>query len=121
MTELQSLVPEPPAEEGKNHTVVKINGLEAELFLSDGLFFADYVSFMECNFQKHLGVSKNTGGPPKWMVKIMENLFGGPPLFLETPTLKKISAEKGSRMGKLELMRLNQSTHQSCVYDTELI
>ena len=24
-------------------------------------------------FQVHKGVSKNRGGPPKWMVKIMEN------------------------------------------------
>ena len=34
-----------------------------------------------------MGVSKNRGGPPKWMVKIMENPIkmddlGGPPLFL---------------------------------------
>ncbi len=37
--------------------------------------------------QKHMGVSKNRGGPPKWMVKIMETpikmgWFGGPtPIF----------------------------------------
>ncbi len=36
-----------------------------------------------------MGVSKNRGGPPKWMVKIMENPIKmddlGVPLFLETP------------------------------------
>ena len=36
-----------------------------------------------------MGVSKNRGGPPKWMVKIMENPIKmddlGEPLFLETP------------------------------------
>ena len=37
--------------------------------------------------EEHTGVSKNRGGPPKWMVKIMENPIkmddlGGPPLFL---------------------------------------
>ena len=38
-----------------------------------------------------MGVSKNRGGPPKWMVKIMENPIKmddlGVPLFLETPIL----------------------------------
>ena len=37
----------------------------------------------------YMGVSKNRGGPPKWMVKIMENPIKmddlGVPLFLETP------------------------------------
>ena len=37
----------------------------------------------------HLGVSKNRGFPPKWMVKTMENPIKmgdlGVPLFLETP------------------------------------
>ena len=37
-----------------------------------------------------MGVSKNRGKTPKWMVKIMENPIkmddlGGPPLVLETP------------------------------------
>ena len=36
-----------------------------------------------------MGVSKNRGGPPKWMVKIMENPIEiddlGVPLFLQTP------------------------------------
>ena len=36
-----------------------------------------------------MGVSKNRGGPPKWMVKIMENHIKiddlGVPLVLETP------------------------------------
>ena len=36
-----------------------------------------------------MGVSKNRGGPPKWMVNIMENPIKmddlGVPLFLETP------------------------------------
>ena len=38
-----------------------------------------------------MGVSKNRGGPPKWMVKIMESpinpwmIWGENPLFLETP------------------------------------
>ena len=43
--------------------------------------------FEKC--RAYMGVSKNRGGPPKWMVKIMENLIkrddlGGvlPPLFL---------------------------------------
>ena len=39
-------------------------------------------------FNLHLGVSKNRGGPPKWMVKIMENPIKmddlGVPLFSET-------------------------------------
>ena len=39
-----------------------------------------------------VGVSKNRGGPPKWMVKIMENPIKihdlGVPLFLETPRSK---------------------------------
>ena len=39
--------------------------------------------------QIQVGVSKNRGGPPKWMVKIMENPIKmddlGVPLFLETP------------------------------------
>ena len=37
----------------------------------------------------YMDVSKNKGGPPKWMVKIMENPIKmddlGVPLFLETP------------------------------------
>ena len=37
----------------------------------------------------YMGVSKNRGKPPKWMVKIMENPIKiddlGVPLFLETP------------------------------------
>ena len=37
----------------------------------------------------YMGVSKNRGGPPKWMVKIMENLIKiddlGVPPFKETP------------------------------------
>ena len=38
----------------------------------------------------HMDVLKNRGGPPKWMVKIMENLLkmddlGVFPLFSETP------------------------------------
>ena len=41
--------------------------------------------------KRHMGVSKNRGGPPKWMVKIMENPIKmddlGVPLFLETPKL----------------------------------
>ena len=45
----------------------------------------------------HLSVSKNRGGPPKWMVYFMENPikmddFGGPALFLET----SISCQLGS-------------------------
>ncbi len=38
-----------------------------------------------------MDVSKNRDGPPKWMVKIMENPMNkwddlvGPPIFLETP------------------------------------
>ena len=39
--------------------------------------------------EPYKGVSKNRGGPPKWMVKIMENPIKmddlGVPLFLETP------------------------------------
>ena len=45
-----------------------------------------------CNIGKsdtHMDASKNRGGPPKWMVKIMENPIKiddlGVPLFLETP------------------------------------
>ena len=42
-----------------------------------------------------MGVSKNRGGPPKWMVKIMENPIKmddlGVPLFLETPIYIYIS------------------------------
>ena len=38
---------------------------------------------------QHMDVSKNRGGPPKWMVKIRENPIKmddlGVPLFLETP------------------------------------
>ena len=40
---------------------------------------------------KHMGVSKNRGNPPTWMVKIMEPPIKmddlGVPLFLETPIL----------------------------------
>ena len=40
----------------------------------------------------HMGVSKNMGGPRKWMVKIMENPIKmddlGVPLFLETPVYR---------------------------------
>ena len=39
--------------------------------------------------KQNMGVSKNRGGPPKWMVKIMENPIKmddlGVPLFLEKP------------------------------------
>ncbi len=42
----------------------------------------------------YMGVSKNRGGPPKWMVKIMENPIKmddlGVPLFLETPTCSSL-------------------------------
>ena len=42
-----------------------------------------------------MGVSKNRGEPPKWMVKIMENPIKmdnlGVPLFLETPKLSNFS------------------------------
>ena len=38
---------------------------------------------------RYMDVSKHRGGPPKWMVKIMENPIKmddlGVPLFLETP------------------------------------
>ena len=30
---------------------------------------------MDVIFSWNMGVSKNRGGPPKWMVKIMENLI----------------------------------------------
>ena len=53
------------------------------------------------NFQKHLGISKNSG-TPKWMVKIRENpikhgmIWGGTPIFGSTPicfwSLRKKSA-----------------------------
>ena len=44
----------------------------------------------------HIGVSKYTGGPPKWMVYIMENpmnkwmIWGQNPLFLEKPKTTNI-------------------------------
>ena len=47
------------------------------------VFFGDEI------LPSYMGVSKNSGGPPKWMVKIMENPIKmddlGVPLFLETP------------------------------------
>ena len=53
-----------------------------------------------------MGVSKNRGGPPKWMVKLMENPIKirdlGVPLFSETPIyiykcihVRYIEIEKG--------------------------
>ena len=43
---------------------------------------------MMCNTGGYMGVSKNRGGPPKWMVKIMENpmddLGGKPTIFGNT-------------------------------------
>ena len=43
-------------------------------------------------FMEHMGVSKNRGGPPKWMVKIMENPIKmddlGVPLFWKHPYCK---------------------------------
>ena len=32
-------------------------------------------------FSIHVDVSKNRGGPPKWMVKIMDDLGGKPTIF----------------------------------------
>ena len=49
------------------------------------------------NINIYMGVSKNRGGPPKWMVKIMENPIKmddlGVPLFLETPIYKYVHFE----------------------------
>ena len=48
-----------------------------------------------------MGVSKNRGGPPKWMVKIMENPIKmddlGISLFLETPIYIYIPAILGPK------------------------
>ena len=51
-----------------------------------------------------MGVSKNRGGPPKWMVYFMENPTRmddlGVPLFLETPilfTLPETNISPGNR------------------------
>ena len=45
-----------------------------------------------------MGVSKNRGGPPKWMVKIMENPIKmddfGVALFLETPTYGVLGSQE---------------------------
>ena len=49
----------------------------------------DFVGIQVCPFK--VGVSKNWGGPPKWMVKIRESPYSKwmiwkyIPLFLETP------------------------------------
>ena len=49
-------------------------------------FFSSFAGFYACACI-HMGVSKNRGGPPKWMVKRMENpikmddLGGKPPIF----------------------------------------
>ena len=55
--------------------------------------FSGAVAVRKCEFfsgRVYMGVSKNRGGPPQWMVKIRENYekmddLGGKPLFLETP------------------------------------
>ena len=52
------------------------------------------IHFFQTNmFGIYVDVSKNRGGPPKWMMYFMENLIktdkmddlGGFPIFLETP------------------------------------
>ena len=52
-----------------------------------------------------LGASKNRGGPPKWMVKIMENPIKmddlGVPLFLETPVFRSIGTICGGLFPKM--------------------
>ena len=53
----------------------------------------------------HMDVSKNRGGPLKWMVKIMENPIKmddlGVPLFLETPICAMVKSRVLLGMGDL--------------------
>ena len=64
-----------------------------------------------------LDVSQNRGGPPKWMVKIMENPIKlddlGVPLFLETPiSRKKRKPKHPDPSRKFVGLMVEQSHHQ---------